>query len=134
MEKDLPIAGRRIARVSVSYVSPYLVLDLPGWATEDSEADHDYVLQIDGPLCFVSPDQESVVDLEDGPSTLTLHLLGKSIARAGASEDGALRVEFADGEVLVIEPGVYEPWQLSADDGTSVISVAGGGLAEWRPR
>jgi len=134
VEKDLPISGRRIARVSVSYVSPYLVLDLPGWTVEDSGEDHDYILQIDGPLRFVAPDQESVIELEDGPSPLTLRLLGKSVARAVASEDGSLRVEFTDSEALLIDPYAYEPWQLSRDDGSSMISEAGGGLEEWGPR
>ena len=134
MDNDFPIRGRRIATLSVSEVVPYLVLHLPGWTTRDSEAGQNYVLQIDGPVRVIASGQESVVDLEEGPSCLLLTLLGKSVAGAGASEDGSLRIDFTDGDALLVEPSAYEPWQLSGDDGSLVVSIAGGGLAVWGPR
>jgi len=134
VDNDFPIVGRRIATLSFSEVVPYLVLHLPGWTARDSEAGQNYVLQIDGPVRLIASGQSSVVDLEEGPSCRLVTLLGKSIASAGAFEDGSLRIDFADGDALVVDPSVYEPWQLSGEDGSSVVSVAGGGLAVWGPR
>jgi hypothetical protein len=126
---DLPIAGRKIARLSFARVAPYLTLDLPSWPVDEGAIESDFVLQIDGPYRFSGSGRDWTVDPEDGPEARCLGWLGESIVSAVALEDGALRVEFVDGGLLEVEPFAYEPWQLSRADGWSVISVAGGGLA-----
>ena len=58
---------------------------------------------------------------------------GRTAEEAIATEDGSLVIRFVDGDRLEIWSGAYESWMLTAN-GQSLISVAGGGLAQWRPQ
>lgn len=117
--------------VAVSRFAPYLRLHFWGAGVPNSAPGPDYTLQISGPLRFVASDREWSIDPEAGPDPAYLRLVAKTVARALASDDGSLEVEFTDGDRLAVAPDVYEPWQLDGDDGSLVVSVAGGGLSAW---
>ena len=76
---------------------------------------------------------EREIDLGEEADPACLRLLGKTVSRAVAFEDGRLHIDFVGGDVLTVEPSAYEPWQLNGSDGSLVVSVAGGGLAVWAP-
>lgn len=129
-ELELPISGRAVSVVGVSRVVPFLRIDLFGPTISDT----DFRLEIEGPLRIVGKDGEWMIDPESGPDAAYLRLVEKTVLRATAFADGSLDVEFTDGERLLVAPHQYEPWQLSGDDGTLVVSVAGGGLAVWEAK
>ena len=129
---ELPIAGRVVCTVAISRFTPFLRLHFWGSAP-DSTAGPDYILQIEGPFRLTIADRESSIDPEAGADPAYLRLVEKKIAHAVASDDGSLDLAFTDGDHMVIPPDVYEPWQLSGDDGSLIVSVAGGGLAVWDP-
>lgn len=108
-------------------------LDLPAWAAEAGAERSDYILEIDAELRFVDSGVEREIDLGEKADPVCLRLLGKTVSRAVAFEDGRLHVDFVDGDVLTVEPSAYEPWHLNGTDGSLVVSVAGGGLAVWAP-
>ena len=126
---ELPIAGRSVSVVGISRFAPLLRLHF--WPSGDP--DREYTLQIDGPLRIVSTTREWMIDPEAGPDPAYLLLVDKTVSRAIASHDGSLHVEFTDGDRMRVPPDQYEPWQLSGDDGTLIVSVAGGGLSIWSP-
>jgi hypothetical protein len=127
---DLPIAGRAVCSVEVSRFTPFLRLHFWGDAP-DSTAGPDYMLQIEGPLRISTLQEERSIDPEAGADPAYLRLVEKKVARAIALDDGGLDVAFTDGDRLIIPPYDYEAWQLSGDDDSLVVSVAGGGLAAW---
>jgi hypothetical protein len=127
----LDIAGRRIASVVVSYVSPYIILTLPAWTSADDDPRPDAVINVDGPVSLTIESGQVTVDPESGPNDAFLHLIGKTVATADASDDGSLLLTFQDGATLAIAPFQYEAWHFVADDGSQVASVAGGGLGIW---
>jgi hypothetical protein len=129
---DLPIASRVVCSVEVSRFTPFLRLHFWGDAP-DSPPGPDYTLQIEGPLRISSADGEQSIDPTAAANPAYLRFVVKRVARAVASKDGGLDVAFTDGERLIIPPDDYEPWQLSGDDGSLIVSVAGGGLAVWPP-
>jgi hypothetical protein len=124
---ELPIGGREVSVVAVSRFVPFLRLHFHGPEAFGA----DFTLEIEGPIRIVAKGHESAIVPESGPSPACLPLVEKTVARAMASADGSLDVEFTDGDHLLIAPHQYEPWQLNGDDGTLVVSVAGGGLAVW---
>jgi hypothetical protein len=75
--------------------------------------------------------QEHLIDPAIRPDPTYLRLVDKSVRRAQALEGGGLEIDFSDGDRLTVPPGQYEAWQLDGDDGSSYVSVAGGGLAVW---
>jgi hypothetical protein len=129
---ELPIAERIVCSVAVSRFEPYLTLhfwgDAPG-----SAPGPDYVLQIAGPLRLIGQTQEWSIDPADVPDPAFLRLVDKKVARAFASDEGQLDVEFTDGDRLVVPPFEFEPWELNGADGSLVVSGAGGGLSVWDP-
>ena len=128
---DLPIADRVVCAVAVSRFTPYLRLHLWGANVPDSASGPDFTLQIEGPLRIVTKEREWTIDPESGPDPAYLRLVTKTISRATAWADGSLEVGFTDGDRLLVPPFEYEPWQLNGDDGSLVVSAAGGGLAVW---
>ncbi len=124
---DLPIGGRAVSAVAVSRFVPFLRLHF--WGREVSGSD--FELQIDGQLRIVASGRDRTIDPESGPDPAYLLLVDKTVSSAVANADGSLDVEFTDGDRLLVAPGQYEPWQLNGDDGTLVVSVAGGGLSVW---
>jgi hypothetical protein len=129
--QELPIAGRVVCAVAVSRFVPFLSLQFWGNGVPDSAPGPDHVLQIEGPLRVIASERETRIVPEAGPDDAYLLLVNKTVARAFASNDGLLEVEFSDGDRLVVPPHEYEPWQLSGDDGSLFVSLAGGGLAIW---
>ena len=125
---ELPIAGRVVCTVAVSRFTPYLRLHFWGNAP-DSTTGPNYTLQIEGPFRLATAEREWNIDPEVGADPAYLRLVEKKVAHAVASDDGSLDLAFTDGDHLVIPADVYEPWQLSGDDGSLIVSVAGGGLA-----
>ena len=75
--------------------------------------------------------QEWRIDREAGQDPAYLSVVDKKVARAVASDNGELAIEFTDADHLIVSSDVYEPWQLNGDDGSLIVSVAGGGLAVW---
>ena len=130
---ELPIANRVVCAVSVSRFVPFLRLQF--WANvPESAPGPDYTLQIEGPIRIVTAKGELNIDPQAGPDPAYLLLVTKTVAHALASDDGGLVVDFTDGDRLVVPPFEYEPWQLSGEDGSLFVSVAGGGLAVWDAR
>ena len=129
---NLPIEGRVVCSVEVSGFVPFLRLHF--WGTPgvpNSTTGPDYTLQIEGPLRIDVGGTVWNIVPESGADPAYLRLIDKKVARAIAAVDGGLDVVFTDGDRLVIPPHAYEPWQLSGDDESLVVSVAGGGLAVW---
>jgi hypothetical protein len=121
---ELPIAGRAVCAVALSRFTPFLRLHFWGDAP-DSTAGPDYTLQVEGPLRMTTGEREWSIDQAAAAHPAYLRLVEKKVARAVASDDGRLDVMFTDGDHLIIPPDVYEPWQLSGDDGSLIVSVAG---------
>jgi hypothetical protein len=118
--------------VEVSRFTPFLRLHF--WGTPgvpDSTTGPDYALQIEGPLRVVVGGTVWNIDPQTGADPVYLRLVDKKVSRAVAAIDGALDVVFTDDDRLIVPPYEFEPWQLSGDDGSLVVSVAGGGLAVW---
>jgi hypothetical protein len=90
MDTNLPIVGRRVAKVSVANVTPLLALDLPAWTADGGAEASDYVLEIDAELRFVDSGVEREIDLGEKADPACLRLLGKTVSRAAAFEDGRL--------------------------------------------
>jgi hypothetical protein len=128
---ELPLAGRAVCAVAVSRFVPFLRLHFWGAGVPDSTPRPDYTLQIEGPFRIGAAAREWSIDPQAGPDAAYLLLVNKKVAHARAGDDGGLVVDFTDGDRLVVPPHAYEPWQLSGEDGSLFVSVAGGGLAVW---
>jgi hypothetical protein len=118
---DMPLVGRVVSRVAFTHGNLWLEF----WGSPD------YTLHIEQQFSLTSGRHAVTVDPQQGPNPAYLGLIGRSVATAAATDDGALVLTFGDGARIDIAPGLYEPWQLTADDGFEVVSVAGGGLAVW---
>jgi hypothetical protein len=129
--RELPLAGRDVSAVAVSRFVPFLRLQFWGGGVPDLKPAPDCTLEIEGPFRIVTAEREWSVVPQKGPDAAYLLLVSKTVARAVASDDGGLEVEFTDGDRLVVPPHEYEPWQLNGDDDSLVVSAAGGGLAVW---
>ena len=126
----LPIDDRVVCAVGVSRFDPFLRLEFWEDAPDSAPGSH-YTLAIGGPLRIVTATQEWSIDPRVGPDAAYLLLVTKKVARAFASDDGGLEVEFSDGDRLVVPPFEYEPWHLEGEDGSLFVSDAGGGLSVW---
>lgn len=78
---------------------------------------------------FCDPGEAGAV----GPIT---DFYGKTVTRARVYKDGSMRLEFADDRTLAVPAGAhYEAFQVTGSwsDGEPwrLISLPGGGLAEW---
>jgi hypothetical protein len=129
---DLPVAGRPVSAVSISQFAPRLRLLFSGDGS-DSISGTGYRLQIAGRVRITTAPNEWGVDPEEEPDPAYLRPVAKKVARAVASDDGSLDVAFTDEDHLIIPAAVYEPWQLNGEEGSLIVSVAGGGLAVWKP-
>jgi hypothetical protein len=121
---DLPLSQRVVSRVAFT----------PGGLWLEFWGSPDYTLHIEQAFGLTTSAGTVTVDPEAGPHPAYLGLVGRSVEGAIATEDGALSLTFHDGARIEIAPGTYEPWQLSAENGFEVVSVAGGGLAVWDAR
>ncbi len=132
---ELPLSGRVVCAVAVSRFVPFLRLHFwEGAGVPNSTPGPEYTLLIEGPLRITSAEHDWSIDPQAGPDAAYLRLVTKTVARAIASADGGLVVEFTDGDRLIVPPDKYEPWQLDGEDQSLVVSVAGGGLAIWEGR
>jgi hypothetical protein len=127
---DLPIVGLSVSMVSVSRFVPFLRVQFepPDGATAGNHIE--FTLTIEGPMTLVTRSGDRTIVPELGPDPAYLDLLSMTVERATAFQDGSLAIAF-DGGQLNVPPHEYEPWQLHGDDGTLIVSVAGGGLAIW---
>lgn len=96
---------------------------------------HDYELRIESTFRFDEPGSDGfrgVPDATLSENTAVRCLEGRQVARAHASDDGDLRIEFADRASLVVpfDPD-FEAWTVAAPEGFKAVSVAGGGLTVW---
>lgn len=96
---------------------------------------HDYELRIESMFRLDEPGAKGfrgvpVASLSE--NTAVRRLEGRQVVRAHASDDGDLRIEFADRASLVVpfDPD-FEAWTVAAPEGFKAVSVAGGGLAVW---
>jgi hypothetical protein len=131
----LPLGGRQVCTVRFSSVISVFVR-LEFWPPSYFDVglgspDPEYNLDIEGSFSLRLGDQIVAVHPGQPIPAECLRLIEKSVARAAASDDGALLIEFADGDQLTIDAARYEPWQVNGDDGYLVVSIAGGGLAVW---
>lgn len=124
---ELPIGGLMVCSIAISRFEPFLVIRF----CTGSAGSTDYSLAIDGPFVMTTPAGSSCLDPHDGPFPAYLDFATKSAASAVATPDGGLALTFTDGVQLTIAPYEYEPWQLAGEDGSLVVSVAGGGLSVW---
>ena len=132
---NLPIANWNVSVVAVSRFLPFLRLPFHGHGGPDGRPNSPgYNLSVEGPMVIVANSSEHRVDPAAGEDPVYLSLVTKTVERATASSDGGLRIVFTDGDRLEVPPFQYEPWQLAGDDGSLVVSVAGGGLALWDPQ
>jgi hypothetical protein len=99
--------------------------------SDTSGGEPEYELHIEQPFSFGEPNHEQLVDPRCGPSDSYLALVQKKVQSATAHQDGSLDVMFVAGQRLLIPANPYEAWNFSGDDGTLVVSSAGGGLAIW---
>jgi hypothetical protein len=129
---ELPLADREVWRVDVSRYVPFLRIEFLGGGLLGDAPGRDLSLTIEGRFSLETAGSVERVDPDEGPNPVYLRFVEKRVSRAIAGQDGSLRVEFADGDLLMVEPAALEPWQLeSHPDGLLVVSVAGGGLAVW---
>jgi len=127
---DLPLNGRAVELVAFS---PFgLWLTFPDPVAPETSPGSDYVLRIDGPFRLVRPTAQVDVDPNEGPNSVYLELLQRTVEEAIATEDGSLAIRFVDGDRLEIRSDAYESWMLTGN-GQSLVSVAGGGVARWSP-
>jgi hypothetical protein len=127
---DLPLTGRAVELVTFSSFG--LWLTFPDPVAPESSPAADYVLRVNGPFRLVTPTTEVDVNPNEGPNPVYLGLLGRTVAEAVATADGSLAIKFIDGDQLAVRSDAYESWMLTGN-GQSLLSVAGGGLARWRP-
>ena len=131
---DLPIANWAVSVVAVSRFLPFLRLHFYGHDSPNGEPNSlGYNLSVEGPMVIVANSSEHRIDPAAGEDPAYLSLVTKTVLRATASRDGGLVIVFTDDDRLEVPQFQYEPWQLAGDDGSLVVSVAGGGLALWDP-
>ena len=59
-------------------------------------------------------------------------LIEHPISDARASEDGALSITFANGDMLVVPPHLrFEAWNLVSSSGLRLVAAPGHGLVTW---
>jgi hypothetical protein len=131
---ELPISNWAVSAVCVSRFLPFLRFHFYGTDGDGRGlANSGYNLAVSGPMVVVTKGVERGIDPTAGEDLAHLDMVTKTVLRAFASQDGGLVVTFTDGDRLKVPPDRYEPWQLEGDDGSLVVSVAGGGLAVWGP-
>ena len=96
---------------------------------------HDYELRIESTFRLDEPGSDGFQGSRDATlseNTAVMRLEGRQVVRAYASDDGDLRIEFADRASLVVpfDPD-FEAWTVAAPEGFKAVSVAGGGLTVW---
>ena len=128
---DLPIANWAVSVVELSRL-PFLRLRFYAQDSPDQEAKQGYTLAVGGSMLIVVNTTEHWIDPPPGGDPAYFALALKTVLSAVASQDGGLVVVFTDGDRLEVPCDKhYEPWQLDGDDGSLVVSSAGGGLAVW---
>lgn len=133
-EIDLPIANFAVSVVAVSRFLPFLRIHFYGHDGPNGQPNSPgFNLSVEGPMVIVTKSSAHRIDPTAGEDPAYLSLVTKTVLRAIASSDGGLVVTFTDGDRLEVPPFDYEPWQLAGDDGSLVVSVAGGGVAVWSP-
>jgi hypothetical protein len=130
----LPIGNWAVGAVTLSRFLPFLRLHFYGHdGTGKRVGSSGYSLAIEGPMVVVAKGVERRIDPKAGEHPAYLDLVTKIVLRAVASQAGGLVITFTDGDRLEVPPDRYEPWQLEGDDGSLIVSVAGGGLVVWDP-
>jgi hypothetical protein len=130
---DLPIANWAVSVVELSRF-PILLLRFYPQDGPDPQARHGYFLRVEGSMVIVIKTVAQTIDPPQGGTAAYLELVFKTVRTAVASADGSLVVTFTDGDRLEVpRDGHYEPWLLSGDDGSLVVSNPGGGLSVWGP-
>jgi len=119
---DIPLVGQVIASLEFGFS---LAL----------RTDHDYELRIESSFQLDAPGSDGfrgVPDATLSENTEVRRLEGRQVTLAHASEDGDLRIEFADRTSLVVpfDPD-FEAWTVAAPQGFKAVSLAGGGLTVW---
>lgn len=128
---DLPIANWAVSVVELSRL-PFLRLRFAAQDSPDQEEKQGYTLAVEGSMLIVVNGTEHWIDPPPGGDPAYFALALKTVLSAVASQDGGLVVVFTDGDRLEVpRDDHYEPWQLAGDDGSLVVSSAGGGLAVW---
>lgn len=119
---DIPLVGQAIVSLEFGFS---LAL----------RTNYDYELRIESTFRLDEPGSGGfggVPDASLSENAVVMRLEGRQVVRANASDDGDLRIEFADRASFVVpfDPD-FEAWTVAAPDGFKAVSVAGGGLAVW---
>ncbi|WP_128645411.1 DUF6188 family protein [Rhodococcus sp. BS-15] len=119
---DIPLVGQLIVSLEFGFS---LAL----------RTNHDYELRIESTFRLDEPGSDGFRGVPDeslSDNTAVRRLEGRQVVRAYASDDGDLRIEFADRASLVVpfDPD-FEAWTVAAPQGFKAVSVAGGGLTVW---
>lgn len=119
---DLGLHGQSIISVDFSYTVSF---DISGgyeirvetpFSLRGSEGDHQ-----------ISPGADLDVN-----SPRLASLTGQAITSSVAEDSGALRVDFAHGARLRVEPDSgFEAWTVAGPNGMKVVCLPGGELAVW---
>jgi hypothetical protein len=119
----LHLEGESITRISFEY-AVLLLTDAASVVRINTE------LRINSPQVSLSVDPEQVSE----GAHVVLTMLHRSIRSSNSNDDGALSLEL-DGDVLLEVPpsDEYEAWEVTRADGSRVVCMPGGALAEWGP-
>ncbi len=95
------------------------------------------LIRIEEPLVLRTPGCSDVlIDPEGDVNALAplLRLIRDELTGGLARSDGVLELTFSSGDSITVDScSAYEAWQISAPDGLLLVSLPGGGLAEWGP-
>jgi hypothetical protein len=127
----LSIVGHSVWMVSVARFTPYLRVHF--WPPDSAEggAATQFTLSIERPMTLATKSGDRTIVPERGADSAYLDLLTMTVEHATALQDGGLVIDFDDGGRLHVPSDEYEAWQLHGDDGSLIVSIAGGGLAIW---
>lgn len=121
----LGLENRRLQSVLIEYT---LKMEFAGAYFVVIEAP--FTVELEGEAISLSPEigpDESFAPVRS--------LIGHTVQKALADENGALRVTFENNARLLVGPDpTYEAWNVSGPDGALVVSTPGGKLAVWSAR
>lgn len=94
-----------------------------------------YMVRIESPFILHLRENEYQLSPEGDPTEAfdpVRELIGQTVTQSVAEDTGILRLAFANGASVVVEPDeAYEAWTASGPRGMLVVCMPGGELAIW---